>query len=66
MERAESAKAGRGLAAAVVADGRPELMPVVTLLVWLMRLVVEPRVTVSDGHLCGLLSLVGEFIRRLG
>lgn len=54
------------LSTAVAADGAPPLAQAVPLLVWLMRLIVEPRVTPADGHLCGLLGLARVIVRWLG
>ncbi|CAN0060810.1 unnamed protein product [Sphacelaria rigidula] len=75
-EASSAAAAGRGLFEAVVADSSSgnkqnydqegETAAVVPILVWLMRLIVQPRVTASDSHLSGLLSLARVLIRRLG
>lgn len=54
------------LSEAVAADGEPALTQAVPLLVWLMRLIVEPRVTPSDGHISGLLGLARVIVRWLG
>ena len=61
-----SSAAAASLSEAVATDGVPGLVTVVPLLVWLMRLIVEPRVTASDGHLSGLLGLARIMIGRLG
>lgn len=63
----QAAAAGEGLARAVIADGNSdEAAPVVPLLVWLMRLIVQPRVTASDSHFSGLLSLARVLVGQLG
>lgn len=54
------------LSEAVAGDGNPALVEAVPLLVWLMRLIIEPRVTASDGHLSGLLGLARVIVRSLG
>lgn len=54
------------LSEAVAVDGNPALVEAVPLLVWLMRLIIEPRVTASDGHISGLLGLTRVIVRSLG
>lgn len=65
-ERELTSTAVEALSAAVAADGVPGLVHVVPLLVWLMRLIVEPRLTPADGHLTGLLGLARIIIGWLG
>lgn len=65
-EKTVSAIAGDALLVAVTSDGNMSMLPAIPLLVWLMRLVVQSRVTVSDGHLWGLLSLTRVLVQPLG
>lgn len=77
-KKKQAAEAGRRLAHAVAIDAdskknrdksnkdAEQMAAVVPLLVWLMRLIVQSRVTASDSHLSGLLSLACVLIRRLG
>ncbi|CAM9266774.1 unnamed protein product, partial [Scytosiphon promiscuus] len=65
-ERGATSTAVASLSKAVAADGAPGLARVVPLLVWLMRLIVEPRVTPADGHLTGLLGLARIIVGWLG
>lgn len=65
-EKTAAAVAGEALEAAVTADGNTNMIPAIPLLVWLMRLIVQPRVTFSDGHLWGLLSLTRVLVQALG
>ncbi len=65
-ERELSSAAAAALSEAVAADGFPGQVQVVPLLVWLMRLIVEPRVTPSDAHLSGLLGIARIIIGPLG
>ena len=51
----------------VVEDGgNPSPEETVPLLVWVMRLIMEPRVIPLDGHLTGLLGLARVIVRWLG
>lgn len=65
-ERELTSTAVAALAEAVAADGVPGLAQVMPLLVWLMRLIVEPRITPADGHLSGLLGLTRIIVGWLG
>lgn len=65
-ERELTSTAVAALSAAVAADGVPALAPAMPLLVWLMRLIVEPRITPSDEHLSGLLRLTRIIVGWLG
>lgn len=46
--------------------GDSSVVQAVPILVWIMRLIVEPRVTAADGHLSGLLGLARVIVRCLG
>lgn len=65
-ERELTSTAVAALSAAVAADGVPALAHAMPLLVWLMRLIVEPRITPADGHLSGLLRLTRIIVGWLG
>lgn len=65
-EREFASTAVAALSEAVAADGVPALAQVVPLLVWLMRLIVQPRATAADAHLSGLLGLARIVIGWLG
>lgn len=65
-ERESTSTAVVALSKAVAADGEPALAQAMPLLVWLMRLIVEPRITAADGHLSGLLRLARVIVRWLG
>ncbi|CAM9765730.1 unnamed protein product, partial [Hapterophycus canaliculatus] len=65
-EQGATSTAVASLSEAVAADGVPGLVRVVPLLVWLMRLIVEPRLTSADGHLTGLLGLARVIVGWLG
>lgn len=65
-ERGATSTTVASLSEAIAADGVPGLVRVVPLLVWLMRLIVEPRVTPGDGHLTGLLGLARIIVGWLG
>lgn len=55
------------LSGLVVEDGdNPSIKEAVPLLVWVMRLIMETRVILSDGHLTGLLGLARVIVRWLG